>query len=106
MSSSTEDRADIVRRDFIEAYTARWSCPEKYAESLMEHVETGAKEDALADFYQQLCHMHTGTLLMHGGQVAQGLALAIGAVVELIPVEKRQAATGQFVETAKIQETG
>lgn len=30
---------DSVRKDFVEAYTQKWDCEEKYTEELMQHVE-------------------------------------------------------------------
>lgn len=89
---------DFVRRDFIGAYAERWGTTTERAEGLMEHVEIGAKEDALADFYQQLCHLHTDVLLKHGGQVAQGLAIAVVEIQKLIPEEKKQAAVERFAQ--------
>lgn len=89
---------DVVRRDFINAYAKEWHTTQAYAADMLEHVEIGAKEDALADFYQQLCHMHTDVLLTHGGQVAQGLALAIREAVKLIPEDKKRAAEQRWAE--------
>lgn len=91
-------QGDIVRRDFVAAHQEKWNTTQEYADGLMEHIETGAAEDALADFYQQLCHLHTDVLLKHGGQVAQGLAIAVKAVQELIPEEKKQAAVERFAQ--------
>lgn len=89
---------DIVRRDFITAYAEKWHTTQAYAADMMEHIETDAKEDALADFYQQLLHLHTDVLLKHGGQVAQGLALAVKEIQKLIPEDKKQAAVVRFAE--------
>lgn len=92
-------RGDIVRRDFIAAYAEKWNTTEERADGLMEHIETGAAEDALADFYQQLCHLHMDTLLTHGGEVAKGVSAAVVAIVKLIPEDKLQAAIERFAET-------
>lgn len=100
MTDNQQQGGDLVRRDFIDAYCEKWGVTQERAESLMQHVEIGAGEDALADFYQKLCHMHTGVLLQHGGQVSQGLALAVVAAVELIPEDKKREAEERWARQA------
>lgn len=89
MTDTPQRDDDIVRRDFITAYTEKWNTTPERAENLMEHVEIGAQEDALQGLYKKLCGMHMDTVLMHGAQVGQGLALAIKEVHALLPEESR-----------------
>jgi hypothetical protein len=44
-----------------------------------------AENARLQALYKRLCDMHMDTLLLHGSQVAQGLALAIKEVHALLP---------------------
>jgi hypothetical protein len=46
-----------------------------------EHPGTSQLQRA----YQKLLDMHQDTLLTHGGQVAQGLALAIATIAKMYP---------------------
>lgn len=100
MTTEQQPTPDLVREDFLTAYVEKWNVTREYAEGLLEHVETGAQEDALADFYQHLCHLHTNMLLVHGQHVAQGLAVAIGEAVKLIPEDKKRAAEERWAASA------
>lgn len=48
--------------------------------------------------YQRLLDLHTEALLKHGAGVAQGVALAVKAVLNLMPADERQVALEQWAE--------
>jgi hypothetical protein len=80
IAQQPESKPDLVREDFLTAYMEKWSVTREYANGLLRHVEIGAVQAELQGLYKKLCDAHMGTVLQHGAQVGQGLALAIKEV--------------------------
>ena len=77
-------------------------CTVTYSKEPQKQPSPAASEtltqDALVRLYKRLCDMHMDTVLTHGAQVGQGLALAIKEVHQLLPADVKQAAITEWAE--------